>query len=225
MARLPTPATLRWLALFSMLPLMGLGVVVVTVPEAQTVISSGPIQHGHADVDCAGCHVASAGTVRQQTQANVKFAMGLREHPVDFGFQEVDAQTCIGCHERPNDRHPIYRFNEPRFRDAKATVDATTCLGCHTEHTGQKAFVEPTFCVACHQDLTLKNDPIDVPHVTLIAEKQWGTCLGCHDFHGNHPVKPQVTLAAAYDEAAILDYLAEGPSPYGEDKIYEAKTE
>ena len=85
--------------------------------------------------------------------------------------------------------------------------------------------MEPNFCVACHQDLTVKNDPIDVPHVTLIAGERLVTCLGCHDFHGNHTAEPQVTLAAAYDEAEILDYLAEGASPYGSDKIYEAKIE
>ncbi|MEM6277654.1 MAG: cytochrome c3 family protein [Pseudomonadota bacterium] len=225
MARIPKPAELRWLALFLIVPFTGLAAVVLTVPEVQTVISAGPIQHGHAKVSCDGCHEASTGTVRQQAQANVKFALGLRAHPVDFGYAEVTSATCLGCHERPNERHPIYRFNEPRFIEARATVEANTCLGCHSEHTAERAFAEPTFCVACHEDLTLKNDPVDVPHVTLIADKRWDTCLGCHDFHGNHAVKPQVTLATAYDEDAILDYLAAGDSPYGAKKIYEAKTE
>lgn len=225
MARIPKPAELRWLALFLIVPVTALGAVVLTVPDAQTVISAGPIQHGHETVDCSGCHEAAAGTIRQQAQANVKFAMGLREHPVDFGYVEVTSQTCIGCHERPNERHPIYRFNEPRFQEAKAVVNATTCLGCHTEHTAEKAFVEPTFCVACHEDLSVKNDPIDVPHVTLIAVNRWSTCLGCHDYHGNHAAKPQVTLASAFDEDAVRAYLEAGPSPYGETKIYEAKEE
>ncbi|MEM9350187.1 MAG: cytochrome c3 family protein [Pseudomonadota bacterium] len=206
-----------------MVPMTALGAVALTVPSAKEVISAGPIQHGHASVDCSGCHVASEGTIRQQAQANVKYAIGLRNHPADFGYAEVTSATCLGCHERPNERHPIYRFNEPRFREAAATVEATTCLGCHTEHTAQRTFVEPTFCVACHQDLELKNDPVDVPHVTLIAQEQWGTCMGCHDFHGNHAAKPQITLAAAFEEDAIREYLADGESPWGPEKIYEAK--
>ncbi|MEM1237081.1 MAG: cytochrome c3 family protein [Pseudomonadota bacterium] len=217
------PAELRWLALITLLPMAVLGAVVLTVPEAKVVISAGPIQHGHADVDCAGCHVSSAGSLRQQAQANVKYALGLRNHPVDFGYAKVTSDTCLDCHERPNERHPIYRFNEPRFLEARETVEATTCLGCHSEHAAERSFIEPTFCVACHEDLELKNDPVDVPHVTLIADARWDTCMGCHDFHGNHPVEPQVTLATAYAPEDIIDYLADGPSPFGDKKIYEAK--
>lgn len=217
------PRQLRWLALFVMMPVAALGAVVLTVPNVKEVVSAGPIQHGHADISCSGCHKESPGTIRQQAQANVRYVLGLRQGPVDFGYAAVTSGVCLDCHERPNERHPIYRFNEPRFVEALASVQANSCLGCHTEHTEERAFVEPTFCVACHEDLTLKSDPIDVPHATLIADDRWETCLGCHDFHGNHAVRPQLVLDEAYDVEGIASYLADGPSPYGEGKIYEAR--
>ena len=43
------------------------------------------------------------------------------------------------------------------------------------------------------------------------------TCLGCHDYHGNHKRPTQTKLGDAYATKAILDYLAGGTSPYGND--------
>ena len=75
----------------------------------------------------------------------------------------------------------------------------------------------PTSCATCHQDLALNNDPLDVSHRELIAKAKWTTCLGCHDFHGNHKRLTQHKLEDAYAAKAIVDYLAGGPSPYGQD--------
>ncbi|MEM1302709.1 MAG: cytochrome c3 family protein [Pseudomonadota bacterium] len=220
-----TASLIRRLALLTLIPMIALSTAALTRPEAMTLLSHGPIQKGHAGVQCSACHKASPGTIRQQTQANLRHLVGLRDTPADFGYVEVTSKQCVACHERPNDRHPIYRFQEPRFADAVEQVNATSCLGCHSEHNAELAFADPTICVACHEDLTVKNDPVDVPHVTLIAEERWGTCLGCHDFHGNHARKAQVTLALAYDPAVIRDYLGQADSPYGSTKSFPAKTQ
>ena len=82
----------------------------------------------------------------------------------------------------------------------------------------------PTACSTCHQDIALKNEPLDVSHRELAAKQQWATCLGCHDFHGNHKRVAQTKLDAAYSVKAITDYLAGGASPYGRDLKYPTKT-
>ncbi|WP_147124742.1 cytochrome c3 family protein [Shimia ponticola] len=216
---------IRRLALLTLVPMAALSTAALTMPQAMTLISHGPIQKGHADVGCSGCHEASIGSIRQQTQANLRHLVGLRETPADFGYGPVTSRQCIACHDRPNDRHPIYRFQEPRFQDALKEVGATSCLGCHSEHKAERVQVEPTICVACHEDLDVRNDPIDVPHVALISDKRWDTCLGCHDFHGNHARKAQKTLALAHEPAVIRAYLKQGPNPYGATKSYPAQAE
>lgn len=189
----------------------------------QYALAHGPIQADHAALGCSDCHVAPRATFRQQIQANVRFAVGLRAEPVNFGYQPVSSATCLTCHERPNERHPIYRFREARFQEAQEVVDATTCLGCHTEHSSHRSFAQIDFCMGCHSDLELKTDPLDIPHVTLIADKNWDSCLGCHDFHGNHRHEVPKIVEAAFDADDIRAYLETGPSPYGTDKLFEAK--
>ena len=218
---------LRLLALAIALPVAVLGFVVLGTDRAKSLIAHGPIQVDHADVSCAGCHVDARGSLRQQIQANLFYFLGQRAHPADFGMEEVTSDTCLSCHERPNDRHPIYRFQEPRFVEAVAKVEATNCLGCHSEHEARRvvADVGLGFCSACHEGLEMKDDPLDVPHVTLIADKNWNSCMGCHDFHGNHPVQAPKLLREAASPEAVADYLAQGVSPYGTEKSYKARSE
>ena len=216
---------IRLLAAIIAIPILGLAAVAISVPDYQFLIAHGPIQKGHENIDCSGCHIPAEGSTRQQVQAKVKHLVGLRETSVDFGLAAVTSETCLTCHERPNERHPIYRFNEPRFAEARAALGANSCLGCHTEHTDERSFVMATNCVHCHEDLELKNDPIDIAHVTLVADDQWETCLGCHDFHGNHAHEPQLIVAEAFDIEEIEAYLKSGPSPYGDTKLYKAKEE
>lgn len=207
------------------MPVAGLGGLVLATDYAQTLVAHGPIQADHASLACADCHDKAKGTVRQQVQANLRYAVGLRDHPVNFGSVPVTSRTCLDCHARPNDRHPIYRFQEPRFADAVKQVEATSCLGCHSEHEGRRVTQAAgmTFCVACHDTLKMRNDPLDVPHVTLIADKNWRSCMGCHDFHGNHPVKAPVRLREAVTPGVVAGYLAQEASPYGASKSYKAK--
>ena len=171
MAKKVTLLQLRLLAVFSAIPIILLGKIILLTDKANVLIAHGPIQAGHENVDCSGCHVPSVGSYRQQIQANIMYVFGHRATPVDFGYASVTSMQCLDCHERINERHPIYRFREPRFIKAKEIVEASSCLGCHSEHVDQRASIKPDFCQACHVDLVVKNDPIDVPHKTLVADK------------------------------------------------------
>jgi len=71
-----------------------------------------------------------------------------------------------------------------------------------------------TYCRQCHGDLDIDNDPLDVPHRMLVQTQSWETCLGCHDYHGNHALKPPTRLRNAIAPAAIRAYLRGGTSPY-----------
>lgn len=218
-----TPQHIRYTALLLLIPF---GALAVSAFQNQTVlrtVAHGPIQVDHANLGCSDCHIAPDATWRQQIQANLRYVVGARSEAVDFGYHPVTSDTCLGCHERPNERHPIYRFREARFQDAQEIVDATSCLGCHTEHTNERAFAQVDFCVACHSDLELKTDPLDVSHVQLIKVENWGSCLGCHDFHGNHAYEAPKLLDAAFDVDALEAYFADGSNPYGTEKLYEAK--
>lgn len=216
---------LRVTALAVSIPFVLYGLVFLFTEKDDQYFSAGTIQHAHQDLVCADCHVKSQGTLRQQIQANAKYLLGKREHPADFGYQKVTSVECLTCHERPNDRHPIYRFREPRFAEAKAVVDATSCLGCHNEHVNEKVSNGIVFCSACHQDLELKDDPIDVAHTELIKNEEWNTCLGCHDFHGNHGREAQLNYDDRYLVEDIKDYFAAGKSPYGNELFYKAKND
>lgn len=177
---------------------------------AARMLSSGPIQQGHAGLACQACHETAPGTLRQQMQSLAHGA------PVPVGFAPVRDDACTDCHARPNDRHPVHRFNEPRFRKALQAVQANSCLGCHSEHEDRRLHLTDTgYCANCHADLALKREPLDVPHATLVARKDWQTCLTCHDFHGNHTHVPQTRMSDAFPLDAVQAYFADGPSPYG----------
>jgi len=151
--------------------------------------------------------------------------LGNRRAPVNFGYQKVTSEQCLSCHERPNERHPIYRFNEPRFTKIRQTLAVNSCLGCHSEHQNSRVSVSPTACSHCHDDLTLKNEPLDIAHEQLVTTQAWESCLGCHDFHGNHQHKPQTLVSNAFETELIKAYFVNGPSPYGDAKHYKAKSD
>ncbi len=215
---------LRYVALLLMIPAAVLGATTLFTPNFNSIVAHGPIQLGHSELACADCHWDSTGTVRQQVQANVAFALGNRATAVDFGYQVVTSAQCLHCHERPNERHPIYRFNEPRFAEVRQDINANSCLGCHTEHQDARVSVTNTVCSHCHQDLKLSNDPLDIAHEQLVEDKHWDTCLGCHDFHGNHAHKAQSHVSEAFNVGVIRSYFKNGDNPYGSEKHYKAKT-
>lgn len=222
---MPAFRSVRRAALAMALPVAALGAWSLAAPDGSALMASGRIQAGHVGLACADCHQPAAGTIRQQLQARARWLVGLRTDAVDFGRQAVGSAQCLDCHERPNERHPVFRFNEPRFADALFRVAANDCLGCHGEHDAGHRLVSDdlTFCSACHGGLVVRNDPLDTSHAALIEQKRWSTCLGCHDFHGNHAYKPPVLLADVTDPTALKAYLRDAPDPYGPARLFPAR--
>jgi len=201
------------------------GLALVIIPQSSRFVAKGPANTGHDKLACTDCHKEAPGTLRQQLQAKAHFLVGLRDTNPSFGHERVSNEVCTDCHSREQDTHPTHRFLEPRFAEARDLLGADSCVECHREHKGVRVTMEQTSCATCHQDLALKNDPLDVSHRDLIAKGQWTTCLGCHDYHGNHKRLTQTKLEDAYAAKTILDYLAGGPSPYGKDLKFPARQE
>lgn len=201
---------------------LGLAAVgVLSAPGCEHLHARGPMNVGHGEVACERCHARAAGTVRQQLQHVARSWTGLDEGgPIDVGFKRVMNTACTSCHERPADRHPSARFLEPRFAVAREAIHPERCDACHREHAGVRVTTpEPTYCRHCHGELVVKQDPIDVPHADLVAAGRWETCLGCHDFHGNHERTTPRRLADAIPTARIEDYFTGGTSPYGPPRV------
>lgn len=206
---------------------LGLAILMFNaLPAGEQFHAKGPLNTGHETLSCAACHQNAAGSFRQQIQANLRYALGQRDAPVDFGRKPVGNEACLGCHERPNDRHPVYRFLEPRFAQARDKLRPHQCASCHAEHNGKRVtLAEIGYCVQCHKDTKLRKDPLDVSHADLIAGKRWDTCLGCHDFHGNHIMKTEKSVEKVFPPEKIRAYFDGGTSPYGSARHHKAKKE
>jgi hypothetical protein len=210
-------AVRRRLGLVTGIVLGAVAIAALCAPGCEHLHAAGPMNVGHATVACDGCHREAPGTVRQQLQAVARTWAGMRDGPIDVGFQDVASEQCTACHDRPKDRHPGFRFLEPRFNDVRAELHPERCESCHREHAGVRITIpETTYCRHCHGELVVDKDPLDVPHVRLVADQRWETCLGCHDFHGNHAGKPPRRLDDALPVEDIERYFRGGPSPYGE---------
>lgn len=197
-----------------------------TLKSTEQYVSIGPMNNGHEDLSCITCHADAKGNLLQQIQSNISYGVGVRKASVDFGTKDVSANNCLECHDRPNDRHPIYRFSEPRFKEAIKNIDATTCITCHSEHHGARVTINTgDYCMNCHQDLVVEDDPLDIDHETLISKKNWSTCLQCHDFHGNHKYTVPEKLNDTIPLIAIKDYFKGGKDPYGNDKKHKGISE
>ena len=208
-------ARLRTVA-YGMSILVGLGVLVLlSAGKADRFHAAGPANPGHEDLDCAQCHRPAPGTLRQQAQAKVRAFFSVRENDVAFANRKVETKDCVACHARDDDRHPVYRFDEPKFKLARKVLGANSCIGCHVEHSGNRTEIEPDACKTCHGELAMREDPLDVPHKELVKKGQWDSCLTCHDFHGNHGYKAPTRLDVGLSPKAVEAYLRAGPSPYG----------
>lgn len=207
----------------------GLGLaafLLLILPQFDALHARGPMNTGHDSVRCASCHKPAPGSPRQQIQANMHYVLGKREATADFIHSTVGNEQCLKCHERPNDRHPVYRFLEPRFAKAREKISPQSCVSCHNEHRGRRVTLGTIdYCRHCHEKTKLRKDPLDISHADLIALKQWDTCLGCHDFHGNHIMKTARTVEAAVSPNKILAYFRGEASPYGNKVRYPAKKE
>ena len=197
---------------------------IVLAPGGERLRAAGPANTGHEQLACTQCHTPAEGTPRQQVQANVRFTLGQRASGADFIHEPVRNADCQACHQNEDDRHPVYRFNEPRFEEVRATLAPQNCVSCHAEHTGRRVTAEPTMCVNCHTDMKIEQDPAEPSHSALLALEAWGTCLSCHDFHGNHERTTPFRIQDGVTESAIARYLAGGPSIYGDEIRFPAKT-
>ena len=195
-----------------------LGACLVTFlswPGQEHLRIPGPMNTLHDDLACDSCHRAAPGTVRQQLQNAARAWIGRDAVPVDIGYRAVGNDECLACHERPDDRHPVFRFLEPRFAEVREELHPERCTSCHREHHGVRITApETTFCRHCHEDTALDSDPLDVSHRDLVARDRWDTCLGCHDYHGNHVIKAPHRLENAIPIDRIKTYFEGGASPY-----------
>ena len=199
-------------------------IVWLNLPSNEKYTMLGPMNTGHESLVCNECHTPARGTPGQQIQTNINYLFGKRKSPVTFGLENVDNEKCLACHERPNDRHPVHRFEEPRFADARKNIMPTQCASCHNEHHGVRITIQNSgFCINCHKDTKLNNDPLDVPHHELIAQNMWTTCLQCHDFHGNHIYNVAERMLDTIPIQVIRNYFNGGDSPYTKNKKYEPK--
>jgi hypothetical protein len=199
-------------------------IMMLIIPEKEDWHILGPSNPGHENLTCNDCHVEAEGIYRQQIQANFKALIGMRSSSVTFGFEPVTNENCIACHDRPNDNHPVFRFLESRFADARKAIAPQFCESCHLEHQGVRVTQDSTYCINCHTDLELPDDPIEgTTHTELVVNEEWGTCLGCHDFHGNHDRTVPITMDELISQDAIIGYFAQGQSPYSDKHFYEAK--
>jgi len=200
-----------------------LTVLLLSLPRNDILHARGPLNSGHEDMRCSACHKFQQGLLRQQLQANVQYLFGNRETSVSIGFRPVTNEDCLRCHERPKDRHPVYRFFEPRYLKVQTNLAPHQCVSCHNEHTGKRVTSNQTICSHCHKKLKMRNDPLDIPHSTLVKDKKWETCLQCHDFHGNYKMKKIIKQADMIKLKNIKAYFNGEQSPYSKHKYYKAK--
>ena len=203
-----------------------LALVLLLLPAQEAWHARGPMTSGHEGIACESCHKPAPGSVRQQLQANARYLLGLRASAADFGLQPAGNRECLACHDFPEERHPVFRFNEPRFQKARDALHPEVCVSCHREHQGVRVtLTEIGYCRHCHEETRLKRDPLDVSHEALIKAKEWDSCLGCHDFHGNHRMTVRKQLDEVIPPAQMLGYFRGGTSPYSAEKKYEARRE
>lgn len=211
------PVVRRQLGIAIGVVLGGALLVILNAPGCEQLHAPGPMNTGHAEVACDGCHKPARGTLRQQLQNAARHGLGMPAVELDIGYRAVTNTECLACHDRPSDRHPVFRFLEPRFADARARLHPEQCASCHAEHQGARVTaVDITYCRECHQDTKLADDPLDVSHRDLVAEERWDTCLRCHDYHGNHAAEPPRRLDDMIPLDSIRTYFRGGPSPYGD---------
>ena len=193
--------------------------VILLLPASEDWHAAGPHNTGHTDIDCTECHAPATGNFAGQALKNMLHAVGLSDSATPFTYTPAGNDQCLACHDNPDDRHPVAKFMETEFASARETAGVQSCLGCHQQHRGVRVTVHAGVCQNCHQDTAMSDDPVDIPHTTLIRDQRWGTCLGCHDFHGNHDRAAPKRMAELLSEEQIQQYFDGGTSPYGHRRL------
>jgi len=203
--------------------------ILLSLSDFHSLRMPNDLHNGHEALTCNECHEKAEGSFRQQIQANLHYLLGQRSTLAAFNFSTPDNKDCLACHEREDDRHPVYRFNEPRFSEVRKKIQPQLCSSCHQQHKSVMFTADSQNCRYCHKDMRLKNDLLVMPHTTshqdLIKHKRWDSCLACHDFHGNHMRKIPITDNAMLDKKALSAYLAGkiNSDPYANKKTAPAK--
>jgi hypothetical protein len=192
-----------------------MALIILMLPLGQSWQQSGPDNIGHGTVECEACHAPASGNPITQIPASAAHWLGMSDSPAWFISTPVANRQCLDCHENKFDRHPVNQFMEPEFADARMAIAPQFCVSCHTQHQGNRVSSDPEFCRHCHQELVMEEDPIDVPHQQLVQDQRWDTCMGCHDFHGNHEDDTPLLLAKMAARQQIEEYFQGGRSPYG----------
>lgn len=195
--------------------LLGLAALVLPwLPGLQSLNTTGPPNIGHGNLACQDCHLPAS----QNKNKNPL------ETTYPFGYLTVSTKQCQSCHKRPGDLHNVDHYRKkPRFAKARARIAPHKCNSCHKQHSGKRVTIAPSFCSHCHQTFKLEHDPIKPSHKTLAHKNQWNTCLGCHDYHGNHVRRTPKQHDKALPLSRVLSYFQSGPSPYSKEKIRKPK--
>lgn len=196
---------------------------ILSLADTHDMRAPGPFNTGHESLSCDECHDSAKGSMRQQVQANLAYVFSQRTSMTAFNFQVPDNKDCLACHAREDDKHPVYRFNEPRFSQVRQAIQPQYCYSCHQEHTGVRVSSEIEVCRHCHEEIEVKHDPLDISHADLIKLKDWDTCLGCHDFHGNHIMKTPTKIKHMLNKAKVEHYFSGGEDPYSQQKIAQSR--
>lgn len=186
-------------------------------------IASGPMNTGHESISCTTCHIPEKGSTRQQIQSNLNYYLYGNEARLSFVHKSVDNQNCLNCHNREQDNHSVHRFNEPKFKEVREKLHPEKCVSCHMEHNGVRMTLnDPNYCMNCHQSLKIRKDPISPSHEQLINSKNWGVCLQCHDYHGNHIRETPISLSDTIPKSDLQSYFLGGKDPYSRFKLSKA---
>jgi ferredoxin-NADP reductase/bacterioferritin-associated ferredoxin len=176
----------------------------------QMLMTTGHPNVGHEALSCHECHTPSMGSTRQQAQALIQHWLNNRT-VVSWQYEPVNNDVCIRCHDRSNDVHAAHLFQESKYADIRDTLGPDRCVSCHHEHRGVLVTQTMTFCQSCHQDMNFKNDALQPPnsptHSDLVAQAQWDTCLGCHDYHGTHQWDSPTEFEQRIQASDVKSYL------------------
>ena len=190
--------------------------VMLLLPGRESWHAGGPFNVGHTKIECGECHTPAPGNLAAQAVSNVLHAVGLSDSAPYFIYAPAGNEQCLACHENPDDQHPLTEFMEPEYAQAREARGVQFCTSCHQQHLGVRVSVTPrVVCQHCHDDTAIDDDPIDIPHTTLISDQRWETCMGCHDMHGNHERDVPTLMSQVLTEEQIQQYFDGGISPYG----------